>query len=493
MKNVSLFLGGARSLHRLLSLKTWLQRWSSNGTQYSEKLNDDSSSEPSLFALTAEDMTVMQKNRVREGLIFCACRDLRKSGSSSIKIEPNIREKLCAINHNLDEFFQVKMMKFEGSGDRPIIICTNIPEILISIDYFLTFSINGKYLTTQSVWSSLVSIQAVVSSSFVWTLFPRRNLYHSVSCLNHSYPKDSGLQQLIILADVSDVIETYLNNKMLWIAFNFHSLDQHFIFAADFKMYNILLGLMSLEGCYPCIWCNILKWYLKNLGASRTIGNFNELFWKFYDSSDSKPKAKSHGNAIHSSLIRRNDNSLIISVLSPLKLHLMIGSVTTLFNKTSTVCSHSANKWLNMCHISHEKYHCGTFKGNDARMMLEKLICLNQFALFNEFPFVVTFRSLDRVISSCFGNALDSDFNEHIEKFRSDYLALHIPVTPKIHCIFYHVAGVLQDHKQRSGILQWATIRSCAQWLSPILDELQNIEPPESKIQRTVPQGRANL
>ena len=27
-----------------------------------------------------------------------------------------------------------------------------------------------------------------------------------------------------------------------------------------------------------------------------------------------------------------------------------------------------------------------------------------------------------------------------IKKFRSDYLALEIPVTPKIHCIFYHVA-----------------------------------------------------
>ena len=55
-------------------------------------------------------------------------------------------------------------------------------------------------------------------------------------------------------------------------------------------------------------------------------------------------------------------------------------------------------------------------------------------------PFVATFRSLNLVVHSCFGNALKLDFEKHIQKFKSDYLALDLPVTPKIHCIFYYIA-----------------------------------------------------
>lgn len=53
--------------------------------------------------------------------------------------------------------------------------------------------------------------------------------------------------------------------------------------------------------------------------------------------------------------------------------------------------------------------------------------------------FVKAFKELDLVVKSCFGDTLEPDYEENILNFKKAYLDLEIPVTPKIHAIFYHV------------------------------------------------------
>ena len=128
-----------------------------------------------------------------------------------------------------------------------------------------------------------------------------------------------------------------------------------------------------------------------------------------------------------------------ISVLPPLELHLMIGSVTSLFNKMSTVCSNSeTNVWR--CVTSVTKILRWTLWRKRCSDDVKKVDLLESICILQCLPFVATLVSLNRVVRSCFGNTLDSDFSDHNEKFRSDYLAMDIQVTPKIHCIFYNVA-----------------------------------------------------
>lgn len=230
-------------------------------------------------------------------------------------------------------------------------------------------------------------------------------------------------------------MENYFNIKMLWIALNIDSLQRHYTVAADLKMCNNIIGLMGHGSCHPCTWCDMVRGNLKAPGVSRTIGSLKALFWQFYDSGDSKNDAKSHGNVIHPSLIKEHDDSLVISVLPPPELHLLIGSVTTIFNKMADICSKSAQKWLDLCLVDHG----GTFKGSDARVLLKSVDLLESVCTLHCLPFISTLRSLSCVVQSCFGNTFDSNYEKDIEKFKSDYLALEIQVTPKIHCVFYHV------------------------------------------------------
>ena len=103
------------------------------------------------------------------------------------------------------------------------------------------------------------------------------------------------------------------------------------------------------------------------------------------------------------------------------------------------VCSMSAHRWLDACYIEKENYHGGTFTGNQARILLKNIDLLQSICSLSCLPFVAVLRSLNRLVKACFGQTLDPNFLEIIEKFRFDYLALDIPVTPKVHSVFFHV------------------------------------------------------
>ena len=46
--------------------------------------------------------------------------------------------------------------------------------------------------------------------------------------------------------------------------------------------------------------------------------------------------------------------------------------------------------------------------------------------------FCKAFRSFHKVVESCFGNKLNSDFKLTISSFKQDYLQLGITITPKV-------------------------------------------------------------
>ena len=91
--------------------------------------------------------------------------------------------------------------------------------------------------------------------------------------------------------------------------------------------------------------------------------------------------------------------------------------------------------------------HGGAFNGNGCRTLTKNVDALQALAPIVAQPFTETFRALDKVVASCFGNNIDSSFMDYILRFKSMYMDLvivelgYVNVTPKMHCIFHHVPG----------------------------------------------------
>ena len=286
---------------------------------------------PSSSMVLLEGMSTIQNDlNLSTRMTNKLCKDLRQCSSSSI--EPNIREKLHVLNHCLDDFFDVTEMNFEESGKRPVVICTDLNALIHHL-----FEQRGI------ANDSAVIIKFGIDSGGGYLKFCMNIIFQSENVLNKCHHKDSGIKQLIVVAIAPDIVETYINIKLIWITLKIDSLQRHFTVAADLKMCNIILGLMGHGSCHSCTWCDIHKEKLTDQGVSRTVGNLSKLFWEFYNSGETKSKAKNHGNAIHPSLINGHDDTLLIAYVPPRNFTCLLGLLKqfTIKWKLFAVCLHT--------------------------------------------------------------------------------------------------------------------------------------------------------
>ena len=99
-----------------------------------------------------------------------------------------------------------------------------------------------------------------------------------------------------------------------------------------------------------------------------------------------------------------------------------------------------ADEWARRCHVQKDVQYGGTFDGNSCRLLLRNCDLLD--SIINDLAskrYVTAFKMLDKVVHSCFGNVLESDYKESVLSFKLAYLDLGISVTPKVHAIFYHI------------------------------------------------------
>ena len=76
--------------------------------------------------------------------------------------------------------------------------------------------------------------------------------------------------------------------------------------------------------------------------------------------------------------------------------------------------------------------------------------------------YIRVLKKFDRVVESCFGNELMKDeYEENIRAFTISFIALGISVTPKVHCVFRHVAEFCQRKGCGLGIYSEQVIEAC--------------------------------
>ena len=384
---------------------------------------------------------------------FELAKEIRAASGSRKIIEKDLKEKIKERNHVLDSYFEHKMLdykvidketKVEHMISQHTVLCSDVNSLINKV-------VSLRKLSDHA----LIRIGLDGGGGFVKVILSVFDLdeHADPARLSGSTKfKDSGVKKAFIIGIVPNITENYFNMKKIWINLGLLRFNRDFTIATDLKLCNILLGLMSHSSTHPCCWCDIQKGKLKNKGVLRTLESLGELFWKFYESQATKKEAKNFGNVIHLPMFDVEDKTkLVLELVPPPELHLLLGPVNTMFNGLESVCPES-EAWLKACHIKRSEYHGGAFEGNECRKLLKKVSLLRSIT--NNTAYCNAFEAFNDVVASCYGSKLDQDYAEKIEKFRKSYLKLRLPVTPKLHAIFYHITDFCSITKR--GLAPWS-------------------------------------
>ena len=145
-------------------------------------------------------------------------------------------------------------------------------------------------------------------------------------------------------------------------------------------------------------------------------------------------------NCVNVPVFTRDEDILILDIILPPELHLLLGALNTSFSHMQKVNEQVCLQWARKCNVQRQcTYGSPTFAGNACKTLLEQVDILDSFKCLECAKFVDNFRKLKKVVNSSFSLEVNPKFKNIIEEFRKSYIALEIPVTPKIDAIFYHV------------------------------------------------------
>ena len=402
-----------------------------------EEPHENTEVHSSKFAISSDDMSVIQQDlnlSTRETLTLAS--DIRKASNSRRIIEPGLKEKLFDKYHSLDDFFMLcsnatffLSPSSQEKITKPVVYCNDLTALIAHVkcqrglddDCFVRIGIDGGG----------GFIKVCVS------IFDESNV-RTDHRLSKSF-SDSGVKKAIIIGIVPEIPENYWNILTLWTTVGVNKIDIPFTIATDMKLCNILTGLMAHGSLHPCTWCTVDKYHLKENGEGRTFGDLKQKFWAFHNSGKEKNRAKLYGNVIHPPIIKGEiDDVPVIEMIPPPELHLMTGAFCAIYNSMKDIWKDS-DTWLEKCHVSKEQRHGGTFTGNATRTLLKNIDALQAMCPLECLPFVKVLRCLNDVIDSCFSWNLSKGYKTEILRFMKSYLEIDMPVTPKVHAIFFHV------------------------------------------------------
>lgn len=385
---------------------------------------------------------------------------IRGASGSRHVIESYARETIQTCSHKLDSLFDVKEVNFcrkdAGNADdkRPLVYCVDVERLYREL--ISTREIEGDHIVKLGVdgGGNFLKVCLTIQPT---NCDQKRSRVCLKDGLQFKSLKGSGVKKLLILAICPDTEENYRNVLMIWnilqMTRNGSFSGSNFYLVSDLKLANIFLGLMSHSCSHPCTWCDILRADLAKKGNLRTIGSIREKYWSFRESGCQQAMAKSYGNVTHPPILKHDDSTPIIDIIPPPELHLMMGTVNTLYNGLLKIWP-EAKRWPDACHVARECLHGGTFNGNSSKKLLENVPKLRDICPPEAIVFADTFDAFSMVVDDCFGNQLSEDYQANINRFKGLYLSLNLSVTPKIHAVFYHIVDFCEGRQE--GLGRWS-------------------------------------
>jgi hypothetical protein len=382
---------------------------------------------------------------------------LNKATGSRI-VEPYFEQKFSAAGKKLSSFFALSKAniltdKGKAEEEKQIVHCKNLHDLTNQILFERDYSPNHIVKLGIDGGGSFLKMSLGVINTSETGDDTRSPQQKTSRLLTNSLARDTGVKRQLIVGISEEMPETYENIKIFLDLAQVK--DVSLVISCDLKVANILCGIQAHASKHPCCWCDVDSDNLSSCGQSRSIGKLRENYKAFEAGGSKLNTAKQYDNSIHPPLIDGEDTTLVLDVIPPMELHLLLGIVNHLF-KNLLQCWAGATEWTSKLNIQMQPFHGGQFAGNDCHKLLQNVDLLQklveQSCAFQAQGFVHTFRMFKNVVSACFGQTLDNEFQEKIQLFKDSYLFLPVSVTPKAHAVFYHIPEFINRHGSALGI-----------------------------------------
>lgn len=201
-----------------------------------------------------------------------------------------------------------------------------------------------------------------------------------------------------------------------WIKYDHYNWD----IIVDFKLVNIISGLMGAAAKHPCIFC---LWDSRYRGEDR----YSKMDWPAREQWSEENRRRN--NAIRKPLVQPS------RILLP-PLHIKIGLVTQLFKKIYSQ-NMEARRQLSKIFpaLSEAKMKGGVFDGPHIRILFESKDLESALDPEEKAAFI----SLKNVCRNFLGNRRASNYQEMIKEMMEHYEKLNINITIKMHTLICHL------------------------------------------------------
>ena len=276
--------------------------------------------------------------------------------------------------------------------------------------------------------------------------------------------KLSGVKRVMILALVPDIKETHRNIHTLFDIVNINNIEYKIV--ADYKAMLITLGLQTSTATYPCPFCIVHKDDLAQESENvpeRTFQLLKQDHEKFVQEyQGDKKNAKHCHSTVNPCLLTEDQYKAVLEKFIFPELHTVLGVVNHLFFKGLVPLLKDPNDpqapsraflWpLKLGRGNVEKYHGGTFEGNDCKVLLSNPDILTNPDILGEVkveevqPFIRTFHDFNKLVDECFSTKLvDMDkAKRFLSEFQKSYKTTGVSCTPKVHTFLHHLVRTLK-------------------------------------------------
>ena len=441
--------------------------------------------------ITASEMSkVMTSAGLSQNQTKQIAQDLRALKGRNT-FESNLLEKMRISDRQIDSFYACENIEIDstlkneqlgpdGKVSRPVFYCKDLKGLISYVkeareihprtSCMLKIGIDsgGSFL---KITLNICRIEDDLSSPQ-----KKRQSYEQGASARHF--KETGVKKLIPLAFIQYAKESQDNLEKLVRLLNLNCVDH--TPAWDMKLALTYVGLSTAAAAFPCMYCECAKKdfadpkYLTTGGSLRSFRSIEEKAEEYQakvaaHKGERKLSSKDFQNCEHKPLFDPeglDKNSPVIHSCPPMGLHLVLGLGNQSFKGLETAMIEENDEvtlqnFLRPLGVKRSERHGGQFNGNQMVLILQNLsklrILLGNSGVFQKVkPILEAMEALQRVISACFADSLESDYKVQIRRLADSWIKAKLSVTPKAHVVFCHAPQFLDHKGNQKGLGFWS-------------------------------------
>ena len=407
--------------------------------------------------------------------LISVCRDVREGTSQRFLFAPNFPAMITKRNKMYAPYFKVIQMHSDELGASVwASICHDVGGLLSHLQRLHQRPINTVHLGADA-GQEFLKIDFTID-------FGERDLDATAISSHDSTIRDHSRRRVIVVACVPVIKETHCNLKHLFDIISFPT-DVRFIFIADLKLDNLVLGLAAPGATCGCCYCERKLTQSSNKEAQFTAGtlrSYNNIMQHcadFTESKDANAAAPKHCSCPRQPLqlfARVADTPFLHGVVAPPGLHLLLGANWLIAHIELLYADVSV--WWRRYNFVRPPYHGGDFEGNQIRHLLRSDSIEALRVIMQSAPAQISHRAAGRrskkptilllfnclvafadVVTACFGTELRDNWQRSLSIFRRRLLLLPAAkfkrITTKFHIICCHVEPWCL--RMRGGLANW--------------------------------------